>query len=572
MKHQLPSIVNRTDQSIPNALLLKLQAAIMKQIAVDLIAEPISIRIKTGSSDDLLPTMQQFQAVIDSNDDAVILIHGAAGSGKTQLCYQLINHYKELLRSTEGRIPIYLDFAHIDERDGDIITRYFQKLSFTNDEINYLRTQCRFLVFLDGFDEWKRGWENPFHTFKFAGWQAQCVFTCRSTYLLERRHYKLYLTELDRESQRWCKASTLVELQLAPLTIDQVFSYFTQQLIEDQAYQWLQEHTLVHSLLTTPLMAVKLDQLLSQLLSDNIGFTENQLRSELLMYWWQYHQQKLSHRGVMISVDALKTFAIHLARAMQERGQLDFYHQVTDDLFSKQSNHLTEFCQSDSDTRWLRWSCPLTTQSLQKYRFIDELLLTELSQLEVKASYAAAEDKVQVETKYENIAEPLQKSADSNFELNEKLLVDDVEVISFCADRVIQDPQFKESLLSLLQSARNNDNMTIAAANAITILNWAGVPLMNLDLSGLRIPKADLSRAMLAETKLDNADLTDVKFHRACLRRTSMQDAILLNANFGELPFWKINGQLRKIIYHPSLPLLAMIVDCQGKDPLKFPK
>jgi uncharacterized protein YjbI with pentapeptide repeats len=52
----------------------------------------------------------------------------------------------------------------------------------------------------------------------------------------------------------------------------------------------------------------------------------------------------------------------------------------------------------------------------------------------------------------------------------------------------------------------------LLAAHALSVLNAAGLSFSGLDLSAIRVPGADLSNAVLANTCFNKADLRGVRF------------------------------------------------------------
>jgi uncharacterized protein YjbI with pentapeptide repeats len=52
----------------------------------------------------------------------------------------------------------------------------------------------------------------------------------------------------------------------------------------------------------------------------------------------------------------------------------------------------------------------------------------------------------------------------------------------------------------------------LLAAHALSVLSGAGLSFSGMDLSSVRVPGADLSNAVLADTCFNKADLRGVKF------------------------------------------------------------
>ena len=91
----------------------------------------------------------------------------------------------------------------------------------------------------------------------------------------------------------------------------------------------------------------------------------------------------------------------------------------------------------------------------------------------------------------------------------------------------------------------NNREMDLAASNAITLLNQARVTFSGLDLSGIRIPNADLCYSICDSTDFSGADLSGVKFRKAWLK-----NAVKLNVFLSSTP---VTTQIRKILTLYSL-------------------
>ncbi|MEM7403173.1 MAG: hypothetical protein AAF310_04080, partial [Myxococcota bacterium] len=68
--------------------------------------------------------------------------------------------------------------------------------------------------------------------------------------------------------------------------------------------------------------------------------------------------------------------------------------------------------------------------------------------------------------------------------LNERLLNDELAVLLLLAERVRQEPAFKQRLFAFIEQSKHNPQMATAAANAMTVLNMAGVCFSYKDFRG----------------------------------------------------------------------------------------
>ena len=108
--------------------------------------------------------------------------------------------------------------------------------------------------------------------------------------------------------------------------------------------------------------------------------------------------------------------------------------------------------------------------------------------------------------------EMLDKSASSDDSQGRSLRLDQMvtnmnqrleerSMILFRADAVNEKPKYKARLFEILELSKTDASIAIAAANAITALNAAGVSFSGMDLSGVRISGADLRGGMFRKGK-----------------------------------------------------------------------
>ncbi len=103
-----------------------------------------------------------------------------------------------------------------------------------------------------------------------------------------------------------------------------------------------------------------------------------------------------------------------------------------------------------------------------------------------------------------------------------------------------------------------------AAANAATILNWMGEPMLRQPWDGVVLEGADLTRAVLCGTSLKVARLSGCRVEKALLSHVTLEGADLTSVQLGEnapIPVWAGSG-LRCLVAHPALPdVLAVAVN-----------
>ncbi|ETN98564.1 hypothetical protein RFI_38928, partial [Reticulomyxa filosa] len=129
------------------------------------------------------------------------------------------------------------------------------------------------------------------------------------------------------------------------------------------------------------------------------------------------------------------------------------------------------------------------------------------------------------------------------FLINCKLLNEEVEIIQFIADKIYDNSlmftNLKSRLFRLIESSKNNSKVSIAAANAATILNAARVSMSYQNWDKVNISDAILDYAFLEGTSFKEAILDNVRFYKACLNYTNFTNASVNQINFGEYGYLK---------------------------------
>ncbi len=91
-----------------------------------------------------------------------------------------------------------------------------------------------------------------------------------------------------------------------------------------------------------------------------------------------------------------------------------------------------------------------------------------------------------------------------------------------------------EDYFYIISLSKKNKALSVAASNAATILNYAGVAFSGRDLSGARIPHADLSYGILHRTVLRNCAMEGVKLFYAFLDASDFRGVDVDKVGFKE--------------------------------------
>lgn len=118
--------------------------------------------------------------------------------------------------------------------------------------------------------------------------------------------------------------------------------------------------------------------------------------------------------------------------------------------------------------------------------------------------------------------------------------------------------QAKQKLLSFIENSKTKAHFASAAANAITLLNSAGVPLFFQDFKNARIPGADLRSSICDLCDFENADLRNVNFQEASLGMTNFRGARMEGVDFGQFPEIRLEEDFHHFSFSKDGQMLAI--------------
>ena len=147
--------------------------------------------------------------------------------------------------------------------------------------------------------------------------------------------------------------------------------------------------------------------------------------------------------------------------------------------------------------------------------------------------------------------------------LNRVLLTREPQLLERLAEALLEEERFEELLERIILATKTQDGLSVAAANAISILNRAGVSFYRRDFSQIQIPGADLRESQCGDTHFEGANLKGVNFQRAYLAHAHFEGANLEGVQFGEQAYWKMpSGVLAVVHYAPSSGVSEWLVGC----------
>ncbi|KAF9333424.1 hypothetical protein BGZ91_011260, partial [Linnemannia elongata] len=507
-----------------------------------------------------------------------------SGAGKStfnlELEHTLWKNYKKF-----GPIPLYIGLPTVDNPAQDLIEKQLQYHNFSEEQIREMKLHRKFILICDGYDESQL--KVNIHTtnqFNQPGqWKVKIVISCRTQYLGQDYRYRFQPQPVDRYETS--ATDLFQEMVVAAFTRAQIQQYVeeyvkelpTHNLIQDQSPWTAEEYmdTLINiphlmDLVSNPfLLTLALDALPSVVEANkdlsSIRITRVQLYDSFVKRWLKVNRKRLEDSPL----------------SAQEREELDLliednfsYHGI---LYQKDLStaifrdhagkpivkytHLRDkntwkatFFSPSGQAKLLRESSTVM-RSGDHFRFLHRSLLeyfysrTIFDPMDYDADAEGMEEREQV--------------YDIRTSLDRRSIVKESSIVQFLAERVLQDPPFRQQLLDVIEESKLDVKVgsnQAAAANAITILVRAGVDFRGADLRGIKIPGAVLSEGQFDYAQFQGANLTGVNFERSWLRQVDMSGAQMHGVGFGELPYLVAEDLTSACGYSPDGKLLAVAV------------
>ncbi len=503
---------------------------------------------------------EKVDAFLSNPDKKTLLLLGDSGAGKSTFNSALEARLWQAyyLNNTEQkRIPLLIALPEIDDPTRELVEKHLSLKGFSQKQIRELKKNHEFVFILDSYDESQQS-RNLYLANKInqeGGWQGQMIIGCRSEYFGE-----------DDQSRFEPKDRTqLQKIVIAPFS-DQEIERYTEAYAKANPLGWSSEryqevlNSIPHlkELVTNPFMLKITLDVLPRLTNQEQELTETSLTrlalyDEFVEQWFERGKQRFLNEKNLQGQEK-KVFEELIDEGFTKNG-IAFVKALAVQIYERQRGNpivkyvrfedqktwKQEFFGPEDEKRLLREAWPVN-HNKNHYQFIHKSLL------EYFVARALWEPNQPSQT--------VQKTA----LLNQLHLVKDTAVLGFLAERVRQEPVFKAQLLDFIEHSKWED-VQIAAANALTILVRAQVPLSAHDFSGIRVTGADLRYGVFDHTKFNRADLTDGNLQGAWLRGAQFHETKLTGVEFGEKPTLEIGGTAEACTYSPDGRWLAVGTD-----------
>jgi ankyrin repeat protein/WD40 repeat protein len=515
------------------------------------------------------------------SDKKVMLLLGDSGSGKSLYTQGLVAK-KWQSYSPKKIIPLWISLPCLKNPIKRAIEETLQKAGCNDSEIETLRQENEFLFIFDGYDE-IRQIKNLYVTNRLETWQAKIIITCRREYLYHADNYALYFTPFIKERALY---TAYMERVIKPFSTDQIDLYL-QQAVARGGTAWsdwrpyrsgIEEIPGLSELLSSPFMLKLAISVLPSLLeryqerdNNRIQMTQTAIYDAFIEQWFERQQVKLKLAKEIPEEEDKKPafwgYAKALAQAMHEAKITVVNYELSGSMFDdEEANPWTSFFSSeDKQIALLQTACLVREISQKHYAFVHASLLSYFLSRHLYEEIliaGLAKNEASIIEASEQTADS-EKSSDENSYFNRCLMVRDNETIQFSADKICEGEEgqaIKRRYFSLIESSKNNPAMSIAAANAITILNRARISFSGMDFQDIHIPDAELEGGIFHYTDFRCANLIRVNFTKAYLARAQLQEADMTDVKYGELPRLKFKNYVKSQAYSPDGQMLAIAI------------
>ncbi len=496
----------------------------------------------------------------------VILLHGETGCGKSftlkllfeELLKPLMLSMDQIFVSTpkaanvsrqDMLIPILLDFYRVQDNSHNSLRQALEQL-FEKSQVDYLISNNHCFIMIDNadmsyvsFQKLLRDCAALSEHFKH---KPKIIFSVKTSYLqsMESDYRDIFLLN---------QLNLSAEYVIQPFDLHQVkrfFRFYHEERIYRKLYELQIRNLEVRSMIKSPLMVNIIAGAFCSPLFDashlefRTDFYENSWRAlyEHVSNLLPYQYKDYSEFTKIIQYLAITIFEQEkdwVPRPFVRRSLIE--EQENPDLFGSlyraKIGYLSFLLITKTRIRFMHeslgqyWIARYLFDALSQKKFLDASLLRLWN--------------------LRNLNE---------FPIIQNFLI---ELILKSPDRAL----LQQRLMSIVSLTKSCESVAIAAANAITIRCRLNRDFSGMDLSGTRIPDADLSEGLFVGTLFGRSQLNRVCFTRSCLLWSNMEEADLTNAQLLDATsFIQTKRQLKVFSVYPSLNEIIIALVVQPKN------
>jgi WD40 repeat protein/TPR repeat protein len=504
-----------------------------------------------------------------SGDKKVLLLLGDSGSGKSLYTQGLASKLWQD-HKPDTPIPVWISLPSLKNPVNRAIEETFEKFGLNAEQITSLKQTHSFIFILDAFDEIHQ-LKNLWVSNHLDQWKAKIIITCRREYLYHVDNYKLYFTPFNGEKAVY---QDYDEMIIKPFSEEQIEKY-VKQYIQHQKPEWtevekyqnaIEEMPGLKNLIKTPFLLKLAMEALPKMPQDKEQkyITQAKLYDVFIEQWFSRQEQKLKLAKKIKEEEDIKPefwdYAKRLAQLMHQQKitQVTYDSSHVSDLFGEtEDNPWQKFFNPENPrTELLQTACLVREVGQHQYAFIHHSLLQYFFTRDLYENLLSKQQELKIIQETPQISQPEHENKDY---FNERLLVEEANIIQLLADRVEEDELFKKTMFDRVYESKTNPQVAVGSSNAITVLNRARVSFSGLDLSGIRIPHADLGYALLHNTIFSRADLQGVSLQQAHMSGSVFSHSNMKDIDFGQLPYYETNVRITYICCSPNGHYIAMI-------------
>ncbi|BBE08490.1 NB-ARC domain protein [Mycoavidus cysteinexigens] len=553
--------------------------------------EPEGMELHDSTRFDLKSKVQDF---LNSNKKVLLLL-GEAGSGKStfnrDLAVSLWEAYIQGGKSGNMPIPVFIGLSSLSGPDRNLVSAFFEKQGFSKEQIKELQSKHRFVLILDGFDEIEHRQQVFYKDNELDDWKgSKIIISSRPEYLGPNYQYKFHPSG---------ERIALQEYRLAPFSDETIKRYIDRYsekhphaLWSTEKYKKELEEPSLKELVSNPfLLKITLSvlpELSQKRQAENHRFTRITIYDQFVKSWFDRSQQRLDQILELNSKerDEFKKierggfanfgveFSQELALEMYQAGEVITHYKASIYAKWKKNNVVTGgdwrrrlLSDEETSTVLMRLNSPLICQDRsndlgKEYRFIHKSLRDYFVARAVweELRGGVKSDGVELPKKLGVIrnVRPLWEGLGDGFEFepsarfNELNVVEDPAVQSFLVERVQEDREFLNVLLSWVKASKSRGDVKRGASNALTVLVKAGLQFNGCDLRGIQVPGSDLSYGVFDSVQLQGSDLSNANLRASWLRQANLSGARMAGVQFGEWAYLKAERLVKFCAYSPD--------------------
>jgi ankyrin repeat protein/WD40 repeat protein len=490
-----------------------------------------------------------------SSNKKVLLLLGDSGSGKSLYTQGLASKLWQDHKS-DSPIPVWISLPSLKNPVNSAVEETFEKFGFNTEQIATLKKTHSFIFILDAFDETHQ-LKNLWVSNHLDQWKAKIIIACRREYLYHVDNYKHFFTPFNGEKALYLEYDEMI---IKPFSEEQIEQYIKRYILHqkpewsiEQYQKVIEEIPGLKNLLKTPFLLKLAMEALPKLHHDKEQkyMTQAKLCDVFIEQWFIRQEQKLKLAKKIKENEDIKPefwdYAKKLAQLMHQHKvtQINYDSSQASDLFGEvEDNPWQKFFNAENPKiELLRTACLVREVAQHQYAFIHNSLLEYFLTRNFYETLSADKKEVEAHTQKSVNTSSLKtvKNLLPEDYFNQRLLVKENNTIQFLADRINENKIFKKSLFGRIIASKNNPKARIAASNAITILNRAGISFAENDFSQIHIPEANVAYSNFDHADLSGADLTGINLQNACIRNANFTNATLAKLEFGLYQLSKLN-------------------------------